>query len=307
MKVLLTGATGLVGRHVLQALRSRPVELHAVGRRPAEQAGVRPGDGVTYHRCDLLDPAAAAALLHAVRPTHLVHSAWTMEPGRVWWDPDNLSWVGATLNLARLFTESGGQRMLAVGTCAEYDWSHGTCREDDTPLEAATLYGASKNAAHLALRSYAARAGLALCWARLFNMYGPHEDERRLVAGAIAALLAGRPFRSTDGQQLRDFMHVEDIADALATLATTTDLVGPVNVATGETVSIATVLETVGRCTGRPDLLQLGAIPRPANDPDRLVADTARLFATGWRPRLDLSSGIAATVGWWKHRSNPRS
>ncbi len=297
MKVLLTGATGLVGRHILQTLQERSIETHAVARRSAAEAGLPATPGVTFHRCDLLGPGAAD-LLAAIRPTHLIHAAWTMEPGRVWWDADNLAWVGATLNLARHFSEVGGTRMLVVGTCAEYDWSHPTCIEDETPLNAATLYGVSKNATHLALRAYAGRVGLGLCWARLFNMYGPHEDERRLVAGAIAALLAGRPFPSTDGGQLRDFLHVQDIADALVTLAGSS-MEGAVNVASGEAVSIARVLATVADGTGRPDLVRLGALARPANDPDSLLADVSRLRGTGWRPQRSLEAGVAATIAWW--------
>ena len=298
LRVLLTGATGLVGRHVLQALAARGAEVHALARRTPERAGLVPPPGTTVHRCDLL-AEGAAAVIAAVRPTHLVHAAWAMEPGRVWWDADNLGWVGATLALARQFTEAGGRRMLVVGTCAEYAWSGATCTEDATPLDAATLYGASKNAAHIALRSYAGRAGLSLCWARLFNMYGPHEDERRLVAGAIAALLAGRPFPSTDGTQLRDFLHVADVAEGLVALALG-DTEGAVNLASGAPVPIAAVLDAVGRATGRPDLIRLGALPRPPSDPDRLLADTARLQATGWLPRLSLEEGIAATVAWWR-------
>src|SRR5262249_16760441 len=123
VKVVVTGASGFIGRHSLPALVARGHEVHAMARRALQLPRL------PAHVCDLLDPHATAALIARVRPTHLLHFAWYAVPGKYWTAPENLDWVAATLHLLRGFAASGGQRVVMAGTCAEYDWSHPTLSE----------------------------------------------------------------------------------------------------------------------------------------------------------------------------------
>src|SRR5437588_3229964 len=117
VKVLVTGATGFVGRFVLERLRTSGAEVHACARR----AGAR---GLAqWHEADLLTAGAPRALIDAVRPTHLLHLAWYSEPGTFWTSRENLRWLSTTIELLEAFADAGGQRFVGTGTCAEYDWS----------------------------------------------------------------------------------------------------------------------------------------------------------------------------------------
>ncbi|MEA2334601.1 MAG: hypothetical protein QOG40_1091, partial [Solirubrobacteraceae bacterium] len=139
-RVLLTGSTGFVGRHTLEALVRGGHEVHAVAR----SAGP-PTDGVSWHTVDLLDPAApGAALISDVEPEMLVHLAWYAAHGSFWSSTQNLRWVECSLALLRAFAAAGGRRAVIAGTCAEYDWSQ-ECLDEDAPLNPATLYGAAKH------------------------------------------------------------------------------------------------------------------------------------------------------------------
>jgi nucleoside-diphosphate-sugar epimerase len=300
MRLLLTGATGLIGRQLLMLLERGPAELHILARRP------RPGElagHISWHVCDLLQATDLPTLLKQIRPTHLLQCAWCMEPGRVWLDPDNLDWVAASLRLLRAFGEAGGSRLVMVGTCAEYDWSVGVCREADTRLQPKTLYGVAKNATHQLVEAYC-RGQLSHAWVRLFNTYGPFEDQRRLVAGAVNALLSGQEFRCTDGTQLRDFLHVYDVAEALLTILQS-DFTGAVNVGSGQPVTIGNLLRLAAEQVGRPDLLRLGALPRARDDPDILVPDVAQLVRRiRWTPRYTLAEGLSQTISWWRKMSS---
>src|SRR5438093_4004920 len=160
------------------------------------------------HKADLFDAAAVAEAIKCVRPSHLLHLAWTTEPGSYWTTPDNVRWLEASLALLRAFAAHGGERVVMAGTCAEYDWAEGICRENATPLRPVSLYGVCKNALREVSEALAARLGLRAAWGRVFFLYGPHEHPRRLVAAVITSLLRGEPALCSEGMQRRDFLHV---------------------------------------------------------------------------------------------------
>ncbi|MGH2741326.1 MAG: NAD-dependent epimerase/dehydratase family protein, partial [Thermoleophilaceae bacterium] len=236
-RVLLTGATGFVGRHTIPSLLAAGHEVHAVTTREVPGSG----DGVTWHRADLLRSADVAA---EVAPEVLLHLAWYVEPGRFWTAPENVRWVEASLALLRAFADSGGRHAVMAGTSAEYDWDAAgeRCIERRTPLRPATLYGAAKHALHVVAEQYAGQVGLELAWGRIFFLYGPGEPDGRLVPSVGRALISGTPVPTTSGEQIRDFMHVQDVADAFAALVES-DATGPVNVASGEPVTLRRVVD----------------------------------------------------------------
>ena len=294
LKVLITGAGGFVGRHCLPRLAAGGAEVHAVVR-----PGSAPPAGATVaHQADLLDPAAAAALVAEVRPTHLLHLAWVATPGAYWNSPENLDWLAAGLGLLRAFARHGGRRAVLAGTCAEYDWAAGRCHETTTPLKPAGVYGACKNALREAAEAFARQEGFSLAWGRLFFLYGPHEDARRLTPSVVRALLRGEPAECSQGAQRRDFLHVRDAAEALAALLES-EVAGPVNVGSGAAVAVRDVVRRLAEACGRPDLVRFGA---PATNEAPLVeADVGRLRdEVGFTPRYGLEDGLAQTVAWWR-------
>lgn len=303
-RVLLTGASGFVARHAQQRLLELGYEVHAVGFRATTAWAHR---NVHVHTIDLLDERQSATLLRSVRPTHLMHLAWYAVPGKFWTSPDNLRWVSASLNLTHAFVEAGGTRAIYSGTCAEYDWSSGRCREDTTPLRPTTLYGTCKHALHSVLAQAADDMGLSVAWGRLFFVYGSYEADRRLVSSVITSLLKGEPTPCTHGRQVRDFMHVQDVADAMAALLDS-PVTGPVNIASGDPRPVADVVRLIGDATGRSELVRWGARQPQPDEPERIEADVARLTdEVGFRPRLGLEEGIYQTVAWWRERLRAQS
>lgn len=289
--VLVTGASGFIGRRALPALVARGFDVHAVGA--SRTVAV---DGVRWHTCDLLEPHARRTLVDGVRATHLLHLAWYAEPGAFWTSLRNVAWSSATLELVRDFREAGGERVAVAGTCAEYDWTHGWCSEGITPEKPGTLYGASKDGTRRILAAYAELSGLSMAWGRIFHLHGPDEDPRRLVRSVATALLRGEEARTSAGDQVRDFSHVEDVAAGLVALLAS-KAQGSVNVASGEPVRLRRIVEMIGESTGSTALLRMGALPARADEPPLLVADVRRLRSeVGFTPRYTLDEGIAATV-----------
>jgi len=294
-RVLVTGASGFVGRHVLEPLRARDFDVHAVSLRAAPHTHA----GVTWHRADLCDAEAVGILMTHVRPTTLLHFAWSVVPGGVAPAAEHVRWVQATLELLRAFERKGGRRAVLAGSCAEYDWEYGYCVEDLTPLVPRSFYGVAKNAVRQLAEAYATQQALSLAWARIFFVYGPHEPLPRLVPSIVSALVNGQPAPCTHGDQFRDYLHVEDVAEACVTVLAS-ELRGPVNVSSGVPVRVRDIAEHVARRVGRPDLLRLGARATPPGDPPLLVGDPRRLIReTGWKARYPLDAGLDHTLDWW--------
>jgi nucleoside-diphosphate-sugar epimerase len=232
-----------------------------------------------------------------------LHFAWYAEHGRFWHAAENLDWVGATLWLVRRFSECGGHRAVLAGTCAEYEWGEAICSELGTELRPATLYGVAKNATNQVASAFARERQLELAWGRIFFVYGPRENDQRLLPTVARKLIAGRVADTTDGEQVRDFMHVADVARGFVALLDST-AIGPVNIASGEGVKVRRLIELVAGTVGAPDLVRLGALPRSPDDPESIVADVNRLnVEVGYRPRIPLEEGVADVVGWWRTQS----
>src|SRR5262249_34295657 len=168
-RVLVTGATGCVGRHVLPELIRRGWEVHAVSSRDVRSDA----ENVAWHRADLLVPGQTKAVVDRAGASHLLHLAWNIVPTRWATAIENFLWVQAGLELVRAFSERGGARLVTAGSCLEYDWSYGYCSESRTPCNPHSAYGVCKHALQMLSSAYAAARGMSSAWARIFFLYGP--------------------------------------------------------------------------------------------------------------------------------------
>jgi len=289
-RVLVTGATGFIGRQALEPLRRRGVEIAAVSRQPPDPSN-KLLQGMGWRGADLLAPGEAERIVEETRPTHLLHMAWFAKHREYWTSPENRRWVDASLRLVERFRELGGERVVVAGSCAEYDWRAGVCSERETALAPRGLYGESKNALREALGED------DVAWGRIFFLYGPHEHPERLVPSVVRPLLRGDEAQVSEGSQVRDFLHVADVGDAFAALVDS-DVNGPVNVASGEGRSVREVVEAAAGAVGRPELVRFGA---PVDEEPLVVADVTRLRdEVGWTPARTLAQGLTETVEWWR-------
>lgn len=289
-RVLVTGASGFIGRHTLAGLRARGYEVHAAGR----SGRVREAQGCSWHQADLLDPKQLKALLEETAPSHLLHLAWYAVPGKFWSAPENQDWLRASRDLLAVFLAGGGRRFVGAGTCAEYDWTMEGVRNESEAACPGTEYGCAKAAFWRDVES----SGGSHAWGRVFFPYGPHEPLPRLIPTVICALLAGRPVPLSRGDQIRDFLFVEDLGDAFAALLDS-PAQGPVNLASGKGYCIREVAEFIQARLGGE--LQFGARTPLMPEPGSLVASVERLDRDiDWRPRTDLFQGLERTIEWWK-------
>ena len=297
-RVLVTGATGFIGSHTIHPLLQRGYEVHAVSSKPPHVVD----ESVVWHQADLMDSPSIARLLKDTHPTHLLHMAWYVVPGKLISSELNFDWVRASMELLKSFQQQGGKRVVMPGSGYEYDWSYGYCHETRTPTVPNTTYGACKHAMDVMSQAFCRSHQISYAWPRLFFLYGPNEHPDRLVSSVIRSVLQGQEARCSHGRQMRDYLHVQDVADAMVSILDST-LEGPINIGSGVAMTLREIIITIGRTLGKEDLIKLGAIPSRANDAPMVVADIERLTTTmKWQPKYSLETGLAHTIEWWRQR-----
>ncbi len=299
MKVLVTGATGFIGTHVLELLGQRECEIHAVSSKQKLEPKQK---HVNWHIADLLKRDDTEDLIEKIKPDHLLHLAWFTKHSDVWNSSNNLRWTSASLFLAEKFIDEGGKRIVFSGTCGEYDWKYGYCKEYETPENPWTFYGRCKLSFHSMLDSLRERNEISYANGRIFFVYGPGEFEGRLVADVISSLLQNKKAKCSHGFQIRDYLHVYDVAAGLVELLFS-DLKGTVNIASGEPMRLRDIIGLIGKKLNKSHLIEYGKKIPGSHEPPVIFADTNRITdELGMQQDYNLDKGISETIKYWKNK-----
>ena len=239
--ILVTGATGFVGRHLVSALLARGFHVRAVARNLDAARRLPWFDAVEFVATDIhaadLD---ASALCDGVAA--MAHLAWPGLPNY-----DGLFHFERTLPADYAFikrvVEAGVKQVLVTGTCFEYGLQSGPLSEDASP-QPANPYGLAKNTLRLFLEALARQQPFALQWARLFYLHGEGQNPKSLLASLERAIDAGdASFDMSAGEQLRDYLPIQTAADHLACVLQRPGFSGVVNISSGQPVSVRSLVE----------------------------------------------------------------
>lgn len=305
-RVLVIGASGFVGRWVAQDLSRSGAQLWLVVRDVEAMYSIAASLGIRGEivAADLGHQKALPLLFAKVQPEITFHLAgYGVTPGEN--DPQcaqamNVELVkGVAEAVAALPpVDWPGLRLVHTGSTAEYGPVKGLVKED-SPTRPESLYGETKLAGTLALKTVVSRSGLRAVVARLFTVYGPGESEGRLLPSLLAAAKSGERLQLTSGEQQRDFTYVGDVAAGLLRLACVQESAPTiVNLATGQLTRVRDFVTQAAEILGlRPEQLHLGALAQRAHDLHQGPADVSRLeHLTGWRPRTTPAEGIRRTT-----------
>lgn len=301
-KILLTGGTGFIGKAVSSHLLSSGHAVLAVtrdDRSPSARTLAENGAELLV----VAEPEAFADTLAGLPISHVLHAAAPgIKPEDRTWSRLNQGCTVYTLSLLEALQDHNIDRFLNVGSWSEYapPVNEAEAIAETFPLESRNLYGAAKAGAFLSAQAFAEQKNIPFVSTRLFNVYGPGEADSRLIPYVITKLIAGETVDLTPGLQERDFVFVEDVAEALIRLLLTPGQIknSVYNICSGAGTSVRDMVYTAARALKADEsLLKFGARPYRPDEPLRVTGNPSRLkYELDWVAQTPVETGVIALV-----------
>lgn len=283
--VLVTGATGLIGKELEKPLRDAGFDIHAI---TIDEDN--PDNGIHWLRGSLFDEKFVRQCMKSVKPTHLLNMAWATT-GDYLTSDINYRFLQAGVTLAQSFAENGGKRAVYAGTCFEYKFKDSPLKESDELDPGKSVYAFCKDRLRSIVQFLFEQRGISFGYGRIFYVFGRNEAKSRLSGMVFDRLSRGERVLINSGPLRKDYMYSKDIATAFVKFLDS-KVEGCVNICTGNAISIKEFTYSIATAIGKADLLDYGSFD--GNQPLVVVGSPARLNEeVGFVPSYSIQSAIS--------------
>lgn len=269
-KVLVTGASGFVGKQIIKFLQSDDIEIILVLRSKKNLLfeSVPNISNIIYSE-DVFNESSDWWESNCNGVDVIIHAAWYAEPGLYLQSSKNIDCLVGSLRLAKGAIAAKVKRFIGIGTCFEYEFKN-TPIPIDSLKNPQTVYAATKLSLFYSLSNLFYEHDLEFAWCRLFYLYGEDEDPRRFVPYLKEKLKNNEIAELTSGKQIRDYLDVEDAGKLIANVALSSQT-GQVNICSGVPISIRELAEKIADNYGKKNLLRFGVRKDNLIDPEFVV------------------------------------
>lgn len=268
-KVLVTGATGLIGKELIKPLQEAGFNIYAI-----TIDDNNPDNGVNWIKGSLFDEKFIADTMEKVKPEYLLNMAWATT-GDYLKSDINYKFLNAGINLLKYFKDNAGKRVIYAGTCFEYKFKDEPLKEADELETEKTVYTFAKNKLHEIAEYFCKMHNISFGYGRIFYVYGRNEDKTRLTGMIIDKLSRNEKVIIKSGKLIKDYMYTKDIASAFVKFLDSS-VEGVVNICMGDAISIKDFALTIGKIMSKEDLIIFK--DEQSNQPPIIVGDNSRLL-----------------------------
>jgi UDP-glucose 4-epimerase len=292
-KILVTGASGFIGGHVIARLLAQNCEVHAVSRRKYEETR----NHVRWWVADLVDIDRVQEIVTTIAPDKIIHLASLVSGNRSadFVMPALRNNFLSAVHLMLAATSLRGTRVILAGSMEE----PGPAGDSQVPV---SPYAAAKWAASGYSKMFHALYGLDVVNVRIAMVYGPGQtDSGKLIPYVIRSLLSGETPKLGSGKRSVDWVYVEDVADGLVR-ACFSDMADrdTLDLGSGELIPIREVVERLATIINPSIVPCFGELPDRAHERDWFADVTATEERIAWQATTSLDNGLSKTVNWYR-------
>jgi NAD dependent epimerase/dehydratase len=307
-RVLVTGAGGFIGSHLIERLLALDADVTAFVRCKSRcDAGlleIDPGKNIRVVYGEIRDSETVRSVVEGCDV--IFHLAALVGIPYSFLHPTEVMEVNAlgTLNVLNAAKEAGVSRVVATSTCEVYGTAITVPTSEKHPKQPQSPYAASKVAADALALSFWYSFGLPVAVVRPFNTYGPRQTDRAIIPTIISQALRKREIRVGNTEPTRDFTFVRDTVEGFLLSGESERCIGhEINLGSGREISIQELAETIAALIGKSvEIRRVEERTRPVrSEVKRLLADNSRARQwMGWEPRVGLREGLQATIEWMR-------
>ncbi|HEY9061466.1 MAG TPA: SDR family NAD(P)-dependent oxidoreductase [Pseudobacteroides sp.] len=303
-KVLITGASGFIGSHMVQRMAKENANVCALARESSDLWRIEDViEEIDVRNIDLRDQEALVTYVNQIKPDFIFHfGAYGVDARQKDYHVAVNSNITGTMNLINAVAETGCEKFINTGSCAEYGNKTAIIQERDElcPL---SIYGSTKAASVIIAHQIAHEKDIDIITLRSFGVFGENEGSHKFFPNLILSILRNIDINLTLCEQYRDYCYIENIIDGFVLAAKNKTVKnGIFNIGSGVVHKMKVLVDIVFKNLNAQSKPNYGAVPYRENEMWKQQPDIKKIQnVLGWEPQIGLEEGIIRTIDWYKN------